>query len=343
MIIVMLPFGLNIWVSNNLKPMSDEKGKIINVTIPKGSSVRRIGNILEQKRLIRDSFFFRYYVMYLDVEKALKYGNYKLDISEDVDSLIEKLKAGNQEKIVLKVIPGDMPQTVIRKIAKLKFIKKSTKEIAAILQAKNIRIGKNALIVGAVPFIRPDTYHLNSTMKLDDVIDFITRERIKLVDNSREVFEKKTDKKLNSKAILEKIILASIVQKEGRDRKERFLISSVFTNRLNRRIRLESCATINYILWKDNIKRSKLTFADLKIKSPYNSYANYGLPPEIISIPSDDSIEAAFFPDKTKYLYFVLQSKGEHHFSKTLAEHNKYKRIYKRDLRKLKNAKKKQK
>lgn len=334
-LLVLLPFGISLWIDENLKPLSESDTTAVAVKIPKGSSVRRIGDILEKNGLIRNSFFFRYYVQYMEIGNSLKFGDYELNRAMDLKAIIESLKEGNQEKIVFQIIPGEMPASAIQKISRLEFIKKTPAEITSVMEARNIRLADHILLVGCMPFINPDTYHVNSEMTLDELIDFITGKRIDFVRTMLTSYESKTGKVLKSQDVLDKLILASVVQKEGRDRKEKFLISSVFSNRLEKNIKLESCATVNYIYWSDNIRKNSLTYADLKIESPYNTYLHFGLPPGIISIPSDDSIEAAFFPDDTKYLYFVLQDEGEHHFSKTLTEHNQYKRKYKR---KLKNA-----
>jgi UPF0755 protein len=119
------------------------------------------------------------------------------------------------------------------------------------------------------------------------------------------------------------IILASIIEKESKFTEERRQVSSVFHNRLKKDMKLQSCASIQYILKEP---KEKLDESDLKIDSPYNTYLYKGLPPGPISNPGLDSIMAALEPVEEDYLYFVLGENGRHIFSKTYQEHLKNKK-----------------
>jgi UPF0755 protein len=123
----------------------------------------------------------------------------------------------------------------------------------------------------------------------------------------------------------EVVTLASLVEREARVSKDRPLVASVFHNRLKIGMHLESCATVQYALGE---VKEVLLFEDLETESPYNTYLHGGLPPGPIAAPGADSLQAALYPEKTNYLYFVAKKDGSHYFSKTLAEHNKAKRLY---------------
>ena len=114
------------------------------------------------------------------------------------------------------------------------------------------------------------------------------------------------------------IILASIIEKEAKFSEEKSKVSSVFYNRLEIGMKLQSCATIQYIL---ETPKEILDENDLKIDSPYNTYLYRGLPPGPICNPGLDSIIAALEPEDEDYLYFVLGENGKHIFSKTYQEH----------------------
>jgi UPF0755 protein len=115
------------------------------------------------------------------------------------------------------------------------------------------------------------------------------------------------------------LILASIIEKEAAISRERFLVSSVYHNRLKRNMRLYSCPTVIY-----GIKNfdGNLTKKDLERYTPYNTYLIRGLPPGPICNPGKEAIVAALYPTETEYLYFVSKNDGSHHFSPTLKEHN---------------------
>ena len=126
------------------------------------------------------------------------------------------------------------------------------------------------------------------------------------------------------------VTLASIIKGETNKEDEMKTISGVYHNRLRIGMRLQADPTIQYIIpggWK------RLTFEDLKLDSPYNTYKYSGLPPGPINSPGKAAILAALYPEKNNYLYFVADGTGGHFFSKTLAEHNRNVNKYRRWLR----------
>jgi UPF0755 protein len=122
--------------------------------------------------------------------------------------------------------------------------------------------------------------------------------------------------------LLAKVTLASIVEREVRSKSELARVAGVFVNRIDRNLRLESCATVQYIL---GTPKKRLTLADVRIESPYNTYLNPGLPPGPISNPGLDSLKAVFSPEKHGYLFFFARADGSHThvFSRTFAEHQR--------------------
>lgn len=114
------------------------------------------------------------------------------------------------------------------------------------------------------------------------------------------------------------VTMASMVEREAASAEEMPTVAGVFYNRLKKDMKLESCASVQYILKE---RKTVLSTADTKIKSPYNTYLNSGLPVGPISSPGKASLEAALYPEDTEYMYFVLGKDGKHIFSKTYEEH----------------------
>jgi UPF0755 protein len=127
--------------------------------------------------------------------------------------------------------------------------------------------------------------------------------------------------------LIEAVNLASIVEKEAVIDDEKPLIASVFFNRLEVGMRLETDPTVQYALGYDETTgswwKSPLSLDDLQIASPYNTYQNFGLPPGPISNPDLGSLRAVAFPAETPYFYFrsACDDSGRHNFSMTFEEH----------------------
>ena len=137
------------------------------------------------------------------------------------------------------------------------------------------------------------------------------------------------------------INLAAIVQKETQKVDERDRVAGVYLNRLKRKMKLQTDPTVIYAMKLkyqnfDTVIR-RVLFKDLKIKSPYNTYLNWGLPPGPINSPGKNSILAALYPEQNDFLYFVATGDGYHTFTTNEKDHNKAKR----KLQKLRRALKK--
>ena len=131
----------------------------------------------------------------------------------------------------------------------------------------------------------------------------------------------------------EALSLASIVEREAVLKSERAVIAAVYLNRLKKRMPLQADPTVQYAVgyWKKGLTR-----ADLAISSPYNTYRRQGLPPGPICSPGLQSFLAVLKPSDTRALYFVADARGGHIFSETNEEHSEARRLYKRELRKMK-------
>lgn len=129
-------------------------------------------------------------------------------------------------------------------------------------------------------------------------------------------------------SVRQAVILASLIEKETANRDERFVISSVFHNRLRKGMLLDCDSTIVYALKKAGTYDGDIRWSDLKDDSPYNTRRHRGLPPSPIASPGHAALEAALYPENTDYLYFVAKGQGSHYFSRSLSEHNRAVRQY---------------
>ena len=129
----------------------------------------------------------------------------------------------------------------------------------------------------------------------------------------------------------ELLILASIIQMESGNFDDSKLVASVFINRLNKKMKLQSDVTLAYGI---NVNGKKITRKMLKSNNPYNTYKFHGLPPTPISYPGENALNALKFIEKTDYIYFVSDGNGRHRFSKTYSVHKKNIKLWKNSLNK---------
>ena len=176
-------------------------------------------------------------------------------------------------------------------------------------------------------FLFPDTYFLPKTFSAEKMVELMLKN---FIQNLEKIVPSWRD--ISSEQLYQKLVLASIVQKEYRATEEAPIIASVFLNRLKQRIKLESCATIVYVLTEELglPHPNRILFKDLEHVSPYNTYLNQGLPPQPIASVGRIALNAVFHSAKTDYLFFVVKdaAKGTHTFSASLDDHNAAREAY---------------
>ena len=319
-------YSLWSWVCDASK--ANDKATPCNIQIIQGFTTKKIANLLKENNIIKSSLLFRVYIRFLAVDQNLKPGYYSFTGKENLAEVINLLLNGSQSTISVTIPEGT-----------------TLKEVAKILQESSIcsaddfiesvsdpgRLGKVfsnwELIPQPEGLIFPDTYFFQRNTSADKVAERMLKLMRHHIDK---IFPSTLPNGLNQ---YEGCILASIVEKEAVLDKDRPLIASVFYNRLNKHMKLESCATVLYAL---GTHKQRILYEDLKIESPYNTYLKLGLPPTPISNFGTASMKAVANPAKTDYLFFVVNGQnGGHNFSKTVDEHNKNKKEY-FDLRKQK-------
>lgn len=171
--------------------------------------------------------------------------------------------------------------------------------------------GVNSSLEG---YLFPDTYRVFASTTLDEVVT-------KMLNNfsNKITPEMRADIKKQGRSLHEILTMAGIIEKEVKSEADMKIVSGIFWDRIKNGQALESCATLAYILGEN---KPQYTYEDTRIKSPYNTYINRGLPPGPISNPGLKAIRAAIYPTYTKYNYFLSRpDNGATVFSATYDEH----------------------
>ncbi|MGK6312758.1 endolytic transglycosylase MltG [Neorhizobium sp. DT-125] len=269
-----------------------------------GAGLAEIASNLERNGIISDARVFRYVTAsYLRGGETLKAGEYEIKAHASMKDIMEVLEEGRS--ILYSVV---LPEGLT-------------------VRQMMLRLAEDPVLEGDLPAelpaegsLRPDTYKFSRGSKRADIIQQMRVAQQRMVD---QIWERR-DPDLPIKTKEEFVVLASIVEKETGKDDERAHVASVFINRLERGMRLQSDPTIVYGLFGGEGKPSDRPIfkSDLAKPTPYNTYQIKGLPPTPIANPGRAALEAVANPWRTKDLYFVADGTGGHVFAATLEEHN---------------------
>lgn len=270
--------------------------------IESGMTLREVVEKLHQEKIIKSPTAFLYIGQLIKgVDPKVRYGEYFFEKNISYYKILHKMVRGN---------------IFFRKVTIAEGL--STHSALNIIDKANGLIGDipQGLKEGA---LLPETYFYSYNDTKFSIAKRMQDAMKKAIDELWETRDPSIPVKTKEQAI----ILASIVEKETGLPGERPKVASVFINRLNKRMKLQSDPTIIYSFTKgDKSLERPIRMSDIQNNSPYNTYYIYGLPPSPICNPGLASIKAVLNPIKTDYLFFVASGNGDHVFSVTLQEHN---------------------
>jgi UPF0755 protein len=267
--------------------------------VSRGTSAHAIAKDLKDQRLIGSTMMFRTWAKFLSRKSTIHPGVYMLHPGWSGYRILQQIHHGPPlERITL-------PEGW------------TAKQMAESLESHGVTPA--AEFLAAVQkgnyegFLFPDTYLSNQGLPAEQVVTRMVHRFHE--EEPKDMLSRAKAMHLSYRQI---VILASLVEREARVPAERPVIAGVFYNRLRKHMHIESCATIEYAL---GAPKPHLTYKDLQIDSPYNTYRHPGLPPGPICNPGKASLEAAAHPLATPMLFFVSKGDGTHSFSTTYQEH----------------------
>ena len=300
-------------------PQGDPDLKII-YTINRGQSFNTTAQELCQAGLFPSATKFRFIATSYGLDKKIKAGEYLLTGAMAPESILAILTSGRvylhkitiPEGYTAKQIADVIDQSGLgdaERIETLCFSKRFVKKMELPTHAPSLE-----------GYLFPETYLFEKNVTEEEILST-------MVQGFKRFFTADMQKKGRVLGLEpnQVVTLASIIEKETGASFERPIISSVFHNRLKKRMRLETDPTVIYGIKNFN---GNITRRDLRRKTPYNTYVIKGLPPGPIASPGLAALTAAVHPEKTPYLYFVSKKDGTHHFSQTFTEHKRAVRKY---------------
>ena len=288
------------------------------VKIRPGISPRQVGSELQSEGIIRSAFFFNLYIKISGIDRQIKAGNYKFPDGAAMVTVASMLRDGDTAKAKVVIPEGFLVRQIGQELEKAGVCSQTSFLLATRDKGLIHELGLN--VENLEGFLFPDTYYFDVESEPNDVVRKMVANFVKTVSGIVGNAEN-----FGSKEFYDKLILASIVEREYRVPSEAKLIASVFNNRLKIGMALQSCATVVYVI-TEKLGRPHpevVTYKDLAIPDAYNTYLHPGLPPGPICNPGEVALDAVFNPTKSQYLYFRLLSNetGQHRFSRTFDEH----------------------
>lgn len=304
-------------IQSDYKKISLEE--TVTLKVENGMGASAIADMLKENGVIKYPKAFLFYAYkdgYIDRFKA---GSITIEPKSGYTDIFDILIQDNRDLIKVTIPEGYEVRMIIDKFEKAGVIDRE-KFIKALDSSKydyeflKDRPKRNDNLEG---YLFPDTYFIYPEDTEEDIVRMMLDEFDKRFKS--EFYQRAEELDMSIDDI---ITLASIIERETDNDNERKKVAGVFYNRINKDMKLQSCATVQYILEE---RKPNLSTADTKIDSPYNTYKYSGLPKGPIACPGIECIEAALYPEDTDALYFVQGSDGKHIFSKTYEDHLKAK------------------
>lgn len=333
------------YVTSAVGPLDKSSSKYITVEIPEGSGNKYIGQILEKAGVIKDANIFNFYTKFKNYTNFGS-GYYNLKASMDLDEISKLLQKGGTveperpalgkilipEGYTINQIADAVTVNTIAQKSEKTSTPFSKDDFLKLIQDETFiakMVAKYPNLFASLPntdqvtyrlegYLFPATYNYYEDTTLEDLVEQMISTTDSYLSSYYDTIASK------GMTVNEVLTLASLVEKEGSTDEDRRNIVSVFYNRLNASMPLQSNIAILYAMGKLGEKTSLAEDAtiDTTIDSPYNIYTNTGLMPGPVDSPSLSAIEATINPASTDYLYFVADVKtGAVYYSETFEEH----------------------
>ena len=291
------------------------------VYIPTGADFTDVSAILKKKKLIDNINNFTWLAKQMKYVNHIKPGKYKLHNGMSNKEIIEMLRAGRQTSVNLSI-------NNIRKLEGLALLVSSKLEadsnsIVKLFNDSTFLSQHGFNTYNAISIIIPNTYEFYWNTSAEEFFDRMLKEYKKFWTPNR--LKMASDLGLDPKQVS---VVASIVEKETRQKDEKPILAGIYLNRLEQGWKLEADPTLIYAANDFTIKR--VLNIHKQIVSPYNTYMNFGLPPGPICTPSIESIDAVLNRKKSDYMFFCAREdfSGFHNYAATYGEHKRNARIF---------------
>ncbi len=300
------------WFAFSVFADRSHPGNVTEVIVPRGSTFHDIAEQLARTGVIGNATTFRLYAKLKHADTAAHAGAFRFEPHQSAADVLAQLESGGAQIARWLTIPeGFTAKEIAQRLQDEGFGNASAYYAAFMRDSIAIDGARTKNLEG---YLFPSTYLIPTDATPKAV------ERI-LTDQFRKELppDAAAKAKAHGVSVPQAVVVASLIEREAKADDERPLMAGVYYNRLRLGMPLEVDASIEYALPEHH---SVITYGDLRTNSPYNTYLHQGLPPTPIANPGGPSLQAAFNPKPSPYLYYVYKGNGHHAFARTLAEQN---------------------
>ena len=299
--------------------------KNFNLKIPTGSKYNDLMRILKENKVLKNYKTFDIISHKKNLINHINPGNYKIIKGMSNNSLINKLRSGNQDPVKLIIRSGIYTEELVKSVSMQ--IETDSTYLKKLLLSDSVAKKYNFTKDNFMAMFLPNTYYFYWNTDAQKFLYRMNYEYNKFWNAERR--KKAIETGLNTTDI---VILASIIEKETSKTDEMPRIAGLYINRLNKKMPLQADPTIKFAASDPSLNR--ILFKHLKIESPYNTYKNLGLPPGPICLPSIKAIESVLNYERHNFLYFCAKEdfSGYHNFASSYQQHLRNRLLYLRSL-----------
>ena len=301
-----------LWFDREVTAVRALPTREVDVVVPRGATGHDVARLLAERGVISSPLAFDVLARVKRQQSAMKAGEFRFAPHRTIAEVLASVVSGGAQIATWVTIPeGFTAKEIAQTLADHGLGSEATLERTFANDSLDLDGTRTRSLEGC---LFPDTYLIPTDADANRIVRIFTdafRARLPADAAARA--------RALGLTVPQVVTVASLVEREAKDDRERPLMAGVYYNRLRRGMPLQVDATIEYTFPHH---KTVITFADLASPSPYNTYKHAGLPPTPIANPGAPSLDAAFHPQKSDYLYYVYAGNGRSVFARTLGEHN---------------------
>ncbi len=329
--IILLVFGMLLFMAvaflfvlkMQYSPVAKDSQAKQDIIIPNKASASEIGAILKSADLINSKLAYRFYINSSGLATKLKPGKYRFSKSMSLQEIVAVIAKGEVVAQSFTIPEGYTVEKIGKLLVDKGIIANYDEWERALYQKYDFEFlpaKDSRQLLPLEGYLFPDTYTVPDNENAEGIIKMMLAN---FGNKWQQNFAAQASKQ--QVTVKDTVIIASMVEREAKIAAEREIISGVIKNRLRIGMMLQICPTVLYCI---NEEKTELSYEDLEVNSPYNTYKHIGLPPGPVSCPGAESIKAALNPKEHAYLYYVSKGDGSHYFSSTYQDHLHAANIY---------------